>query len=156
MPHRVLFICTGNICRSPMAEGYLRAMAAEQGVDVEVLSAGLSTYDGTPPSENSVVAMKEEGVDISDQLSQRLTPALVEESTHLFGLGRSHAEALRSYFPEAAEKIFVLREFVADEGLDIDVPDPIGGDLEEYRVARNLIKEAMPSVLRFVLTGDPG
>ena len=47
-----------------------------------------------------------------------------------------------------------MREFVAD-GLDIEVPDPIGGDLDEYRLTRNLIKEAMPSILRFVLTGDP-
>ena len=70
-------------------------------------------------------------------------------------MGSGHADAIRSYFPEAQEKIFVLREFVSQEGLDLEVPDPIGGDLDEYRLTRNLIKEAMSSILRFVTTGDP-
>ena len=83
-----------------------------------------------------------------------LTPEMVEEYTHIFGLGSGHVETIHGYFPEAREKTFVLREFVAD-GLDVEVPDPIGGDLDEYRLTRNLIKEAMPSILRFVLTGDP-
>jgi protein-tyrosine-phosphatase len=139
-----------------MAEGYLRAMAEAEGIEIEVASAGLATYDGSPPSENSVLVMEEEGIDISDQISLSLTASMVEEATHVFGMARSHVDALRSYFPEALERIFVLREFVADEGLDIDVPDPIGGDLDDYRVARNLIKEAMASVMRFVRTGDPG
>lgn len=151
---RVLFVCTGNVCRSPMAEGYLRRMAEEAGAEIEVGSAGLGAMDGMAPSRNSVVAMGEEEIDISRQLSRMLTPEMVESHTHLFGLGSGHVEAIQSYFPEAAEKTFVLREFVSN-GLDLEVPDPIGGDLDEYRLTRNLIKEAMPSVLRFVLTGDP-
>ena len=66
--------------------------------------------------------------------------------------GRCHCGRI-SY--EAQEKTFVLREFIAEAGFDQEVADPIGGDLDEYRVARNLIKEAMPSILRFVCTGDP-
>ncbi len=154
MSHRVLFVCTGNICRSPMAEGFLRKMAREAGADIESGSAGLGAIEGLAPSGNSILAMKEEGIDISRQRSRMLTPEMVEEYTHIFGLGSGHAEAISSYFPAAQEKTFVLREFVAD-GLDIEVSDPIGGDLDEYRLARNLIKEAMPSILRFVLTGDP-
>jgi protein-tyrosine-phosphatase len=99
--------------------------------------------------------MKEEGIDISRQRSRMLTPEMVEEYTHIFGLGEGHIETIRAYFPEAQEKTFVLREFIADEGLDLNVPDPIGGDLEEYRLTRNLIKEAMDSILKFVTTGDP-
>jgi protein-tyrosine-phosphatase len=98
--------------------------------------------------------MREDGIDISKQRSRMLTPEMVEDYTHIFGLGSGHVETIHGYFPEAQEKTFVLREFVAD-GLDIEVPDPIGGDLDEYRLTRNLIKEAMPSILRFVLTGDP-
>jgi glycine hydroxymethyltransferase len=155
MSARVLFICTGNVCRSPMAEGFLREMAREANADIEVGSAGLGAMDDMTPSRNSVIAMREEGIDISRQLSRQLTPEMVEEYTHIFGLGTSHVDTIRSYFPEAQEKTFVLREFIADEGLDLEVADPIGGDLDEYRLTRNLIKEAMPSILRFVQTGDP-
>jgi len=138
-----------------MAEGFLREMAREANADIEVGSAGLGAMDDMTPSRNSVIAMREEGIDISRQLSRQLTPEMVEEYTHIFGLGTSHVDTIRSYFPEAQEKTFVLREFIADEGLDLEVADPIGGDLDEYRLTRNLIKEAMPSILRFVQTGDP-
>lgn len=138
-----------------MAEGFLRHMAAEHGLAVSVASAGLGAMDGMPPSENSVTAMAEEGIDISRQRSQMLTPVMVDEFTHIFGMGEGHVETIRAYFPQALEKTFVLREFVADRGLDRNIPDPIGGDLEEYQMTRNLIKEAMPGILRFVATGDP-
>jgi len=154
MTRRVLFVCTGNVCRSPMAEGFLRQMAKEAGAEIEVGSAGLGAMEDMTPSRHSVTAMKEEGIDISRQRSRMLTPEMVEDYTHIFGLGSGHAETIRGYFPEAQEKTFVLREFIAD-GLDLEVPDPIGGDLDEYRLTRNLIKEAMPSILRFVMTGDP-
>ncbi len=152
---RVLFVCTGNVCRSPMAEGFLRHMAKKEGHDIEVGSAGIGAMDDMTPSRNSVISMKEEGIDISRQLSRMLTPEMMADYTHVFGLGTGHVDTIRSYFPEAQEKTFVLREFVADEGFDLEVPDPIGGDLDEYRLTRNLIKEAMPSILRFVTTGDP-
>lgn len=138
-----------------MAEGFFREMAKAQNADIEVGSAGLGAMDDMTPSRNSIIAMREEGIDISRQLSRQLTPEMVEEYTHIFGLGSSHVDTIRSYFPEAQEKTFLLREFIAEAGLDQEVADPIGGDLDEYRVARNLIKEAMPSVLRFVCTGDP-
>lgn len=138
-----------------MAEGFLRDMTKGLDEDIEVGSAGIGAMDDMAPSRNSVTAMKEEGIDISRQRSRMLTPEMVDEYTHIFGLGTGHVDAIRSYFPEAQEKIFVLREFIADDGIDLEVPDPIGGDLDEYRITRNLIKEAMPSILRFVLTGDP-
>ena len=138
-----------------MAEGFLREMAKANNSDIEVGSAGLGAMDDMTPSRNSIIAMGEEGIDISRQLSRQLTPEMVEEYTHIFGLGSSHVDTIRSYFPEAQEKTFVLREFIAEAGFDQEVSDPIGGDLDEYRVARNLIKEAMPSILRFVCTGDP-
>jgi len=99
--------------------------------------------------------MDEEGIDISHQVSQMLTPDMVGNYTHIFGMGSGHIEAIRAYFPESLEKTFILREFVADEGYDLEVPDPIGGDLEEYQITRNLIKEAIPSIMRFITTGDP-
>lgn len=138
-----------------MAEGLLRDLAEKEGFELSVASAGLGAMENMPPSTNSVLAMREEGIDISHQRSQMLTPPMVEEFTHIFGMGEGHIDTIRAYFPEAQEKTFVVREFVARDGIDLNVPDPIGGDLDEYRLTRNLIKEAMPSILQFLKTGDP-
>lgn len=156
MKKSVLFICTGNVCRSPMAEGLFRHLVEEAGEEesISVASAGIGAMDGMSPSENSQIAMQDEGIDISGQRSQMLTPPMVEDFTHIFGMGSSHIEIIRNYFPESLEKTFVLREFLAEDGPDREVPDPIGGDLEEYRMTRNLIKEALPGILKFVLSGD--
>ena len=152
----VVFVCTGNVCRSPMAEGFLRDMVSKlRGPRIRVSSAGTGAYDGEPPSAHSISVMRDEGIDISDQFSQSLTPELVAEATHLFAMADSHRRAILAFFPEAIEKTFVLREFIVDDDLDLDVPDPIGMDREAYERTRNLIKEAMPSVLEFVLA-HPG
>ena len=74
MSQKVLFVCTGNVCRSPMAEGFLRHMVKEAGADIEVGSAGIGAMEDMMPSRHSVTAMKEEGIDISRQRSRMLTP----------------------------------------------------------------------------------
>lgn len=139
-----------------MAEGFFRAMAASlPDQPLTAGSAGVGAGEGLPPSVHSVTVMREEGIDITGQRSRQLTPGLVRRATHLFGMTAGHREAIRMMFPEAIEKTFVLREFLVDGDLDLDVPDPIGLGLDAYERTRNLIKEAMPSVLKFVL-GQPG
>jgi protein-tyrosine phosphatase len=138
-----------------MAEGLFRALAGENS-GIAVASAGLSAAEGHPPSDFGVEVLREEGLDISDQASQQLTPELVEQSTHIFTMTQSHKLAIESLMPAAAEKTFLLREFtddaapdLASEGL-LDVPDPIGQDRSAYQITRDLIKAALPGVLRFV------
>ena len=139
-----------------MAEGFLREMTSGvRSPRIQVSSAGVGAFDGQPPSRHSVTVMREEGIDISNQRSQSLSPDLVEEATHIFAMADSHRRAIQALFPEATEKTFVLREFIVDDELDLDVPDPIGMDRDAYERTRNLIKEAMPSVLEFVLA-HPG
>jgi glycine hydroxymethyltransferase len=151
MKKLVLFVCTGNICRSPIAEGLFREMAKRAGIqDVETASAGIGAGDGQEPSDFSVEVLAEEGIDISGQRSQMLTPDLVEAASHIFGMTTSHQQAIQAFFPEIQEKVFVLRELIVDEAFDLDVPDPIGMGRDEYERTRNLIKEAMPSVISFV------
>ena len=82
---KVLFVCTGNVCRSPMAEGLFRHLA-EGSKKIEIDSAGLSVMEGRPPSRHSVDVLKEEKIDISGQRSQQLTEELIKESTHIFGM----------------------------------------------------------------------
>ena len=80
MGHTVLFICTGNVCRSPMAEGLFRDLVEKNDADFAVKSAGVGAQDGQPPSENSVRAMQDLGIDITAQRSQMLTAELAAEA----------------------------------------------------------------------------
>ena len=111
----ILFVCTGNICRSPMAEGLFRHAVARRG-DYRVVSAGIGAIDGQPPSLHAIRAMKELGLDISQQRSRMLTANLVREADLIFGMTHNHVDSVLLLYPFAAEKTFLLREF--DETLD--------------------------------------
>lgn len=146
----ILFVCTGNICRSPMAEGIFRHAVKGRG-DFEVFSAGVGAIDGLPPSEHAVRAVRELGIDISRQRSRMLTADLVRRADFIFGMTHSHVDAIMLLYPQAAEKTFLLREF--DDTLDSfenDISDPIGGSLEVYQNCRDQIEQGIASMLRFI------
>src|SRR6266516_1849340 len=146
----VLFVCTGNICRSPIAEGLFRRLLGNRK-DIEVASAGVHAVRGQPPSLYAVQVCEEEGVDISGLRSQPLTAALVDRATHIFALTGAHLEPIEMLFPQGAEKSFLLREF-EQPGTTVwrDVPDPIGLGREVYEDCARIVKNALPSVLTFV------
>lgn len=146
----ILFICTGNVCRSPMAEGIFRHAIQGRG-NYRVMSAGLGAMDGQPPSAHAVDAVKELGIDIAGQRSRMLTPELVAQADYIFGMTHSHVDTVLLLYPQAAEKTFLLREF--DDTLDPfekDISDPIGGSYEIYVNCRDQIEQGIVSLLRFV------
>src|SRR5262245_30487600 len=150
----ILFVCTGNVCRSPMAEGLFRHAMAGRG-DYRVLSAGLGAVEGQPPTPHSVMAMRELGVDISQQRSRVLTAELVRGADYIFGMTHSHVDTICLLYPSAAEKTFLLREF--DDTLDPfekDISDPIGGSYEVYVNCRDQIEQGIASIQRFIHSGD--
>src|SRR6185295_3371375 len=146
----ILFVCTGNVCRSPMAEGILRYALQGRG-DFRVLSAGLGAMEGQPPSAYAIQAVRELGIDISRQRSRMLTPELVHQADFIFGMTHSHIDTVMLLYPHAAEKTFLLREF--DETLDLfekDISDPIGGSYEVYLNCRDQIEQGIASLLGFL------
>jgi RpiB/LacA/LacB family sugar-phosphate isomerase len=146
----ILFICTGNVCRSPMAEALFRREAGGRGA-FRVLSAGLGAVDGQPPTEHSVEAMRKLGVDISEQRSRMLTADLVRQADYIFGMTHSHVDTVALLYPQAAEKTFLLREF--DDTLEFyekDIGDPIGSSYEVYEDCRNQIEQGIASLLKFM------
>ena len=143
---QVLFVCTGNTCRSPLAEVLARHAVAEHVAvpDADVLahglsfaSAGTSTCDGMPASENSVVAAAELGLDLTAHASRELTQAQVGRADLVYALAASHRRALLAAAPQAAAKVQLLRS----DGRDI--ADPYGEGLEVYRRARQQIAAAI-------------
>jgi glycine hydroxymethyltransferase len=152
----ILFVCTGNVCRSPMAEGIFRQAVQGRG-DYQVLSAGLGASEGQPPSPYAVQAVKELGIDISGLRSRMVTADQVEQADYIFGMTHSHIDMVMALHPQAAEKTFLVREF--DETLDSfekDISDPIGGSYEVYLNCRDQLEQGIVSLLGFIEQGHTG
>jgi glycine hydroxymethyltransferase len=146
----ILFICTGNICRSPMAEGIFREAMRGRGA-FRILSAGLGALDGQPPTPHSVAAMRERGIDISAQRSRMLTTDLVRQADFIFGMTHAHVDTVALLYPSAAEKTFLLREFDDTlEPYEKDIADPIGSPYEVYEHCRDQIEQGIASLLKFM------
>ncbi len=145
MPKRVLFVCTGNTCRSPMAEGLLKKMSQENGLDLEVQSAGLAAFAGLPVSPEAVEACRAKGVDISTHQTQPLGKTLVIESDLIITMTGKHKEMIVKKMPSLETKVSVLSE-MAGEGI-VDVEDPVGQPLEVYQGALDQIEKYLSKSL---------
>ena len=147
----VLFVCTGNICRSPMAQGLFADLVRGRR-DIEVTSAGIGAVGGQPPSPHSVEVMAELGMDIRNIRSKPLMAELVRRADFIFVMTYGHLDSMLLLFPSAAEKTFLLREFETDlPVMEREVSDPIGQSRETYRECREQIRDALPRLLDLVL-----
>jgi RpiB/LacA/LacB family sugar-phosphate isomerase len=136
-----------------MAEGIFRQAVADRS-SYRVLSAGLGALEGQPPSPYAVQAVKELGIDISHQRSRMLTADLVQQADYIFGMTHNHVDTVMLLYPQAAEKVFLVREF--DETLDLfekDISDPIGGSYDVYVNCRDQIEQGIASILRMLDQG---
>lgn len=141
---KILFVCTGNTCRSPMAEGILRAMGNEKNMNVEVKSAGISVYDGERASKNTIEAMKKIGIDISEHKASQLHKDLVEEADLILTMSYSHKDFILANYPSSRNKLFTLTECAY--GVEKDIEDPFGRSLPVYEKTRDEIYQAVMQI----------
>lgn len=141
----ILFICTGNTCRSPMAEEILRTMAREKGININVKSAGIAAFDGSPAADNAIKAMEEIGMDISNHRASILHRDLVVESDLILTMSDFHKETVLNNFPEAKGKIYTLVEHATRKNKDIQ--DPFGGNLKTYENTRDEIADYIRKIV---------
>lgn len=132
--YNVLFVCTGNTCRSPMAEAIARAAVQQRGwTHVRVDSAGVTAGWDAPAAEHAVTVGAEHGLDLEGHRSQPLTPELVRWADLILVMSRAHLDAVRELDPESDDRSALLTEFAGGTGADVE--DPFGGALEPYRRA---------------------
>jgi protein-tyrosine-phosphatase len=146
----ILFVCTANICRSPMAAALFRRHAerTNQIQKFEIASAGTWATDGLPAARRVRTAMREFGIDIESHQSQQISRSLIDASDVIVVMTDDHREVLQTEFPDAAHRIHRLSDLA---GESFDVPDPINGTLDDVRiVARELdelIHQSFPSIV---------
>jgi len=142
----VLLVCTGNSCRSVMAEGLLKKYLKEAGKgNIKVSSAGIMALDGFSPTAETILVADEGGIDVSSIRSRRVTKDMIKRSDLILAMETMHKDFIVGMDPEAASKTRLLRSFEAGadrkypEGQG--VPDPIGKPLDFYKLSFQIIKE---------------
>ncbi|MCB9677837.1 MAG: low molecular weight phosphotyrosine protein phosphatase [Alphaproteobacteria bacterium] len=143
-PHHLLFVCSGNICRSPVAEHLARHHAARTNVELEARSAGTLGLVGRPADPSMVTVGAELGLDLGTHLSQAITDPLVEWADHILVMEIAHMAHLEAFHPASQGKVALLGRY---DGVD-EIPDPIGSWFTfQFRRSRDQLQRA---VNRFV------
>jgi protein arginine phosphatase len=142
---RILFVCTGNTCRSALAEGLARRTVIERALsDVEVASAGTSAWDGAPASDGALLVGIERGLDLSQHRAQTLTRELIREADLVLAMGPHHLERIEAL--GGAGRSYLLTDFASRGASARPVNDPIGAELEVYRATADELEQELRRV----------
>lgn len=147
----VLFVCTGNSCRSVMAKGYLEKKLKDKGrLDIEVLSGGVAAPAGMPATLETREVLKKEAVDVSGHRARGITRAMINKSDIILAMEKAQEDRILQIAPEAKRRLFLLKEFAKINGNNLDIADPIGRPMDFYEVTFKTIKEAIDRIAEII------
>ncbi|OGW82782.1 MAG: hypothetical protein A3C47_03235 [Omnitrophica bacterium RIFCSPHIGHO2_02_FULL_51_18] len=149
----ILFVCTGNSCRSVMAEALFREVTAGRPDDFSIHSAGISALDGAQATRETLQVMADHGTDVSEHRSQRLTEDMIRDADKIFVMERMHKDWIQRLAPEAESKVHLLTEFASKEGQhhrDIDIPDPIRMSDQFYKNVAVVIHDCVKNIAKIL------
>lgn len=142
----LLFVCTGNTCRSVMAEGIFSALIKNNKTDIRATSAGISAIPGSLATENAAIMLKTRlGIDVDEREAVQLTRKHMEENSLVLTMTDYIAGVLKSNFPQYKEKIYAFKEYIGEKG---DVVDPYGGNILIYEKTFDILTEKMNLVIK--------
>lgn len=148
MIKKILVVCTGNSCRSPMAEGFLKKYLGPEG-DFEIISVGTSVETGGfRPTPEAIEVMKEAGIDISTYVNKPFLEILAKVADLILVMAGIHKEFILEKLPEVKDKLYLFKEFAGGADSDRDITDPIGQTIAVYRSVREEIKKASLEIVR--------
>ncbi|MFB6262652.1 MAG: low molecular weight protein arginine phosphatase [Bradymonadaceae bacterium] len=143
MTTRIAFICSGNICRSPMAEALASEILDDRGVPVALVSMGTLGIVGRPPSENAIRVLAEIGVELEGHRSQGVSPRLLEHAEYIVPMTPDHERFLRGELGDIDDQLVRLWEWTDHPHAQDGIPDPVGDDIETFRRCRDAIRDAL-------------
>jgi protein-tyrosine phosphatase len=144
---KILFVCTGNVCRSPLGEGYLKSLLTKNGLNgVEVSSAGIAALVGAPPFECAMEVAQKHGFNISDHIARQITSPLIEDMDRIFCMESWQANIVKEMEPKRAKRVILLGSFHPNNSPQFQIPDPADFTVPETLITFDLIK---PSIENF-------
>ena len=154
----ILFVCTGNTCRSPMAE----ALFNNKDTDNTAQSAGILASEGAPINDSAYHVLKEKGITFNHH-SQSVSESLLEQADLVFVMTNEHLHLLKEKYPHHLEKVHILKEFTANDPQlnhafisELNISDPFGQDLATYRATLSELDTHITQLIKKLDTGDSG
>jgi protein-tyrosine-phosphatase len=154
----ILFVCTGNTCRSAMAEGIFKKMLRERKEDnrrFNIISAGISALPGMSPTPEAISVMFEQGIDISQHKALQLQEYLVKKADLILVMSNEHKDYIQIKFPLTQNKVFLIKKYVLKNGLkniqnnikNYEIVDPIGKPVDFYKTIAKELKENLKKII---------
>ena len=143
----ILFVCTGNTCRSVMAEALLKKLwPVEESDQVKIHSAGIVAFEESPPGKMTLEVLRQKGIDASSRRSVRLKDTALKMADLILVMEKDHRERILHLYPPARGKVFLLKEFA--RGVREEIPDPVGGSYKSYERCLKEIEENIKGIIR--------